>query len=251
MHSNPALEPPHAHCFAPQASADLRLLAAFAPQASADPLLLAAFAPQASAVHLRRSALCSATPGRLHSRLQSRGARRATERATPYRTRWPPYPSPSIPDGGGLGGRSTTDSSSSAQRSIRTVRGLALEPPSLRPAPRPRADSRPVARLQMPGVSPPRLAPVGLPSAAAAFQHSARRLHLNGSSELNVTRERSAAIRAPGAPSLRIAARSPCHTVPQGGFLTVEGGGFHRGPREPEEACGWGSGTLVVMCNMP
>ena len=157
MHSNPALEPPHAHCFAPQASADLRLLAAFAPQASADPLLLAAFAPQASAVHLRRSALCSATPRRLHSRLQSRGARRATERATPYRTRWPPYPSPSIPDGGGLGGRSTTYSTSSAQRSVRTVRGLELEPPSLRPAPRPRADSRPIARSQVPGVTPARL----------------------------------------------------------------------------------------------
>ena len=206
MHSNPALEPPHAHCFAPQASADLRLLAAFAPQTSSHHRLSGALAPQASSrpppaqaklstrppaprcfgaagfhdptprsqlwrrrlprphhrsLRLRRrlprftyaARRCARQRLCLHSQLVTRGARRDTEAATPSHTRWLAALSVAVHTGRRRPGQPLDHQLAASG----IVRGLELEPPSLRPAPRPRADSRPIARSQVPGVTPARL----------------------------------------------------------------------------------------------
>ena len=96
-------------------------------------------APQAY-TYGTRPLLCDST----HSCSRVAVARnRATEQATPYRTCWLPCPPPSIPDGGGLGGRSTRDSLI-GQRSHRTCQAERLNKMS---AKKPLRECRPTIEL--------------------------------------------------------------------------------------------------------
>ena len=114
----------------------------------------------ASAVHLRRSALCSATS------LPSLTARDARSAARHRGSDAVPHALAALSVTVHTGRRRPGQPLDHQLAASGIVRGLELEPPSLRPAPRPRADSRPVARSQVPDVSPPQ------PPLPAASLHS-------------------------------------------------------------------------------